>query len=248
MSGRVSPSSSRVPGRRDERAPLPSTRFVSSVALLLLLSLDGSGWGARASRPDSAVLTTAADPREALAGAMRAMLAATSYRARSVSSSSSGTTGTAVLEFVAPDRFHITRETELPGRPRLRQETIVIGDTTWMKRGDAPWQPFPINVGDLIRQFRNPRVIEELANATEVKLIGPDTIEGAPALVYEYTLSQPGEQGLKSTARAWVDVARNLPRRTEGEAELSLGGKPVRTKTVVTYSDYGATIRIEPPM
>jgi hypothetical protein len=216
--------------------------LVSSMTLLLLLAAGGSSWSA--ARGGSNVVTAAADPHEALTGALRAMLAATSYRAHTVSSSSSGTTGTTALEFVAPDRFHITRETELPGRPRVRQETIVIGDTTWMKQGDAPWQPFPLNVGELIRQFRNPQVIEELAKAAEVRLVGPDTIEGMPALVYEYTLSEP----FKTTARAWVDVARNLPRRTESEAELSMGGKPVKTKTVVTYSDYGAAIRIEPPM
>jgi len=193
-------------------------------------------------------VSAAADPRGELIKAMRAMLAARSYRSRMLSSGSSGTSSIIVLEFVAPDRFHMSRETESPGRPTMKQETIIIGNDTWMKMGGAPWQRFPANLGDVIKQLRNPKVVEELTQATEVKFIGPDVLDGSPTMVYQYTVSDSEGKGFKTTAKTWVGVTDGLPRKTEGEADISTAGKPIHTKSTTTYSDYGADISLEPPI
>ncbi len=193
-------------------------------------------------------LTAGADPRAELTKAMGAQLSAKSYRAQMVSASSNGTNSTMVVEFVAPDRFRLTQDMALPGRGNVKRETIIIGKDTWMKAGAAPWQKFPVDIGSIAAQFRDPKVLDELAKSAEIKYVGPDTIDGAPALVYEYTLNDMLGKGSKSTAKTWLGAADSLPRKTESEGEFAFMGKPLKTKTTVTYSDYNADIKIAPPM
>jgi len=188
-----------------------------------------------------------ADPRDELIKAMRTMLGARSYRSRTTSSSSSGITSTTMLEFVAPDRFHLSRETQSQ-RGTLKQETIIIGNDSWMKTGGASWQTFPMDLGNLIAQLRNPKVVDELAHATEVKFIGTDTLEGTPAMVYQFTLDERDGKGFKNTTRTWVSVADGLPLKTEANVEMSIAGKTTHIKATTTYLDYGADIKLQPPI
>ena len=39
-----------------------------------------------------------------------------------------------------------------------------------------------------------------------------------------------------------------LPRKTESEGDLNLGGKQIHTKSVITYYDYEADIKIDKPL
>jgi hypothetical protein len=150
-----------------------------------------------------------------------------------------------ILEFVSPDRYHMTRESELPGRAAVKQETIIVGGEAWIKMGDAPWQRFPGNLGETIAQLRNTKVVEELSKAMDVKLIGPETLDGSPTTVYQYNI---GEAGSSVTSKVWVGDTDHLPHKQESNADMNLGGRQVQTKTVVAYSDYGANIKIERPM
>jgi hypothetical protein len=193
--------------------------------------------------------TTAAgaNPRAELTAAVRAQLAAKSYRARMVGTGSNGLNSTTVVEFVAPDRFHMTQDAEQAGR-RTRQEIVIVGKDTWMKIGNADWQKFPVDVGQIVTQFRDPKVLDELTRSAEIKYVGPDTLDGAPAEVYEYTLTDVLGKGSRSNAKTWISTTDNLPRKTENDADFNLMGKPVKTQTTVTFSDYNADIKIEPPL
>ena len=187
------------------------------------------------------------DPRGELTKSMSAVLAAKSYRAHWVSSSDSGINSTMVMEFVAPDRYHILREADVRGRAS-KNETIIVGQDTYMKMGDSPWQKFPVNVGEVIAQFRDPKVIDELSKDAEIKFIGPDTVDGMPAMVYQYILNDPQRKGFKNTSKTWVGVVNNLPLKTESEGEVEMMGKTVKSKSTMTYSDFGAEIKIERPI
>ena len=191
--------------------------------------------------------TEEVDARANLVKAMQAMLDAKSYRARVESTSSSGTTSKTTIEFVAPDHFHLTREANTPGHPAVKQETIVVGDDTWMKMGDAPWQKFPLNLGDTIKQFRNPEVINEIAKSVDVKVVGTEVLEGTQTTIYQYTLSNPDHQDLSTSARTWVGAGDGLPRKTESESDFNLSGRQIHTKSIISYYDYGADINIEKP-
>ena len=187
------------------------------------------------------------DARNDLSKAMRSMLAAKSYRARVESTTSSGTTSTTTIEFVAPDHFHLTRETTTPSHAATKQETIVVGDDTWVKMGATPWQKFPASLGDTIKQFRNPDVVDEIAKSVDVKVIGSDMINGTATTIYQYTLGSPDNKDFNISAKTWVATADGLPRKTESEGDVNLGARQIHTKSVISYYDYEADIKIDQP-
>lgn len=186
------------------------------------------------------------DPRAELTKSMSAMLAAKSYRVHWTTSSDSGNS-TMAMEFVAPDRYHILREADLHGRAS-KNETIIVGDDTYMKMGEGAWQKFPMNMNALIAQFRDPKVIEEISKSTDVQLIGPDTVNGTPAMVYQYSFSDPQGKGFRTSAKTWIAVTNDLPLKTESEGEVEIMGKNVKSKSTIVYSDFGDPIKIERPM
>src|SRR5690348_6747128 len=65
--------------------------------------------------------TASAAATEALTRAIGAQLNAKSYRAR-IDATINGEETARTIEYVAPDRFHITSEAD---------ETLIIGDTVW---------------------------------------------------------------------------------------------------------------------
>jgi len=178
---------------------------------------------------------------------MQSMLAAKSYRARAESTTSSGSTSTTTIEFVAPDHFHLTREATSPGHAATKQETIVVGDETWMKMGDAPWQRFPANLGETIKQFRNPDVINEIAKSVDVKIVGTEVLNGTQTTIYQYLLGNSGNKDFSTNAKTWVAVD-GLPQKTESESDFNLGSKQIHTKSIITYYDYEADIKIDKPL
>ena len=187
------------------------------------------------------------DARASLTSAIKSMLAAKSYRARVESTTSTGTISTTAIEFVAPDHFHLTRESNTPGHAAIKTETIVVGDESWMKMGDAPWQRFPANLSEAIKQFRNPDVINEIVKSVDVKIIGTDVLDGTQTTIYQYTLGSPDNKEFSTIAKTWV-AGDGLPRKTESEGDLTLGNKQVHTKSIITYYDYEADIKIEKPL
>ena len=192
--------------------------------------------------------SNALDARDGLTKAMQSMLAAKSYRARVESTTSTGTTSTTTIEFVAPDRFHLTREASTPGHAATQQETIVVGDDTWMKMGNAPWQKFPANLGDAIKQFRDPEVINEIARSVDVKVIGTEVVDGMQATIYQYTVGNSDNKDFHIKAKTWVASVDGLPRKTESEGDVNLGGRQIHTKSIITYYDYQADIKIDKPL
>ena len=209
---------------------------------------DNAG-GNNAAPPSTAANPTAggANPRAALSAAVKAQLEAKSFRAQMQSSTSSGTTSAMVVEYVAPDRFHMTQDAQLPGRGSVKQEFIIVGKDTWLKMGAGAWQKFPVDVGQIVAQFRDPKVLEQLAQNADIKFVGADTLDGAPALVYEYTLTGELAKNIKSTSKTWIGATDNLPRKIETEGELQSTGQPLKTKTTIIYTGYNSDIKIEPP-
>src|SRR5437763_3460431 len=104
------------------KARLRVTGLFLSAALLAVTSCGGLKVPGASSTTSSGPGQASADPREALKKAFTAQLAATSYRAR-VEYSIGGVGTHNDLEFVAPDRYHVT----LVGPATMGQEMIIIG-------------------------------------------------------------------------------------------------------------------------
>ncbi|HEY9405528.1 MAG TPA: hypothetical protein VIQ24_22955 [Pyrinomonadaceae bacterium] len=183
-------------------------------------------------------------PLDVMTRAMRAQLDAKSYRAHVTSTLADAAPNKMVIEYAAPDRYRMIREGQGgSGEENGRMEFVVVGDAMYIKKPDGGWARAPVNAGEMIKSFRDPKMLDELAKTADVKFVGADTLDGAPMLVYQYTQNNPMGMNLKSTSKTWLSVADGMPRKTETEGVFD--GK--KTNTTVTISDYNADIKIETP-
>ena len=175
----------------------------------------------------------AAAAMDGLTKSINAQLNAKAFRAR-LDSTFDGQEMARTIEYVAPDRFRMAGEAD---------ETIIIGSNAWIRQNSGAWQKLPIDASQMIASVRDPKMIDEIRKSAEVKLIGPDTLDGKPMTVYQYTLRNAMGMDMTSHAKAWISAADNLPRRMETETEI----KGKTSKATITYFDYNADIKIDPP-
>ncbi|HKP72965.1 MAG TPA: hypothetical protein VJT82_08510 [Pyrinomonadaceae bacterium] len=196
----------------------------------------GGGSTAAAISPDD-------KPLDVMTKAMRAQFDAKSFRAHITSSLAGGADNTMLVEYVAPDRYRMVGEGKMGGK-EFKMEYVIVGGASYIKAPTGQWVKSPVDMGGMIKSFRDPKMLDELAKTADVKYVGAETLDGTPTLVYQYTQNDPmGMKGLKSTAKTWLSVADGLPRKTETEGDYN-GQK---TKTLVTISDYNADIKIDAP-
>lgn len=198
----------------------------------------GGGSGATA-------ISASDQPLDVMTKAMRAQLDAKSFRARVTSSAANGPANKMVIEYVAPDRYRMVSEGQSGGENKVPgQEFIIVGKTTYIKGPNGQWAKAPFDMGEMVKAFRDPKVLDELAKTADVKYVGAETLDGVPMLIYEYTQNNPMGLNLKSQAKTWLSVADGLPRKTETEGVFN----GVKTKTLMTLSDYNSDIKIESPL
>ncbi len=183
-------------------------------------------------------------PLDVMTRAMRAQLDAKSYRAHITSSTSKGTNNTMVIEYVAPDRYRMVSEAQSGSGKAYNMEYVIAGGGMYVKAPNGQFVKSPIDAGELIKMIHDPKMLDELAKTADVKFVGADTLDGAPMLVYQYTQTNPLDIKLKSTAKTWLAVSDGLPRKTEAEGEFA----GMKTKTLITISDYNSDIKIESPV
>ena len=179
-------------------------------------------------------ISTSGSPLDSLAQSMRAQLATKSFRAR-ISSSNQNIPGETVVEFVAPDRLHLTNPIS---------EMIAVGTETYTRETGGPWQKAPINANEMAAKFRDPKLIDQLDKNYNVTLVGADTLNGAPMMVYEYTPKAPSPQTPAGKTKVWIGADDSLPRKIEVESEV--GGQ--KSTTTILYSDYNGDIKIDLPV
>ena len=185
------------------------------------------------SPPASPSPSPGANAIEDIARAMRAQMDVRSFRVR-MEFSFPGNINTRVVEFVAPDRFHMISD---------KNEALIIGSATYLKEPKGTWQKVPMDVNAMVQSFRDPGIIDEVRKNADAKFIGPDTLDGVPMLVYEYTMTNAFGTNSTSTTKAWISAGDGLPRRLEIDGDLG----SMKARAVNTYYDYNADIKIEPP-
>ena len=188
------------------------------------------------------------DPREALKKAFTAQLAARSFRTR-LEYSVGGVGTHNDLEFVAPDRYHVT----VVGPATMGQEMIIIGKDKFARISGRPWQKTDMNVaagtmattlGDLADQFHNEDVSQKMTKYDDVEFSGSEVLDGQPVVVYQFNLK--GTKG-PIPGKIWISTADNLPRKIVHEAS-SQTNSDRKMKLTTNYFDYNANINIAPPI
>ncbi|MGI9035510.1 MAG: hypothetical protein ACR2GD_05665 [Pyrinomonadaceae bacterium] len=183
--------------------------------------------------------------------AIQLQLAAPAYQMHGVISESDGTSYTLTSDYVAPDRYQITREGEVvKGIGGKKSETIAIGKDTWSKMDDQPWRKSPVNMSGMMNIQKSS--LNELSNdkTADVKFIGTESLDGATMNVYQFSFDKKDEDTdgtIKSTGKYWIGTTDNLPRKFEGETQMIGKTETHTTKTSGTY-DYNTGAKIEPPM
>lgn len=181
------------------------------LALVLALTVSANAW---------------ADAHDSMRQAFEKFLAVKSFRATVVDVAKGQQLS--AMEYVAPDRYRM--------KTGQGPETIIVGDNAWMDM-DGRLMKMPIPVGKIIAQYRN----EALARADyAVSEVGADTVDGEPAHVYSYTVTQP----VKAESKAWISDRSGLPLQIESRGSF-MG---VKSTTRVRYSDFDdPAIRIAAP-
>ncbi|MFN8526118.1 MAG: hypothetical protein U0821_23700 [Chloroflexota bacterium] len=199
----------------------------------------------------------AANPREELTSAFRGWGTTKSFRAKITTTGIPGIEQSEMkIEVAMPDRFHSDNG---------RMEMIKVGQDLFVKLPTG-WQKISQNM-DI--DLANPKKFEaEIGAQTDVRLVGADVFEGTPCKVYEYT-STLGAAGQTAppqnvnpavakalakaeanapskpqsyTAKVWIAVADNLPRKAESKDPSS------DVKSTIVYYDFNAPITINPPI
>jgi hypothetical protein len=201
--------------------------------------------GGAVAKVGAAAISESDKPVDVMTKAVRAQLDAKSYRAHVNSSTATGANTTMLIEYSAPDRYRMTVEGAGGEAGKgFKMEYVIVGGATYVKLPERGWVKSPIDASGMIKSFRDPKMLDELTKTADVQLVGADTLDGAPMLVYQYTQNNPMGMKVKSTSKTWLSVADGLPRKTETEGEFN-GAK---TKMLMTMSDYNADIKIDAPL
>jgi hypothetical protein len=190
------------------------------------------------------------DPAEVVNKARAALLADTAYTRLQETSNNSGpgSSSEGVIE-IAGDRAHMTTNRIGGGGPG-RDEYIFIGNDSYHRNGNGPWEKFPsqpsrtgpMPIGGI------PEALAMSYGSGELELIRRETVNGAPTLLYE-TKFHPGGVSIRDrTIDIWIGANDHLPRKvqmTDAENEPHLA--PIINRETTTWS-YGPVPKIEPPM
>ena len=90
-------------------------------------------------------------------------------------------------------------------------------------------------------------MMEDLKGSKEVDLVGSENLDGTSTNIYESKMTLPAAPGPAAqppiySAKIWVGVADGMPQKVESSST----GSPIRT--TIIYTDYNASIAIEPPV
>jgi TonB family protein len=186
----------------------------------------------------SAQRSPADDIREATVKAKRA-LRGKSLRIR-VEGGCGDQHGITVIEVARSGDSHTIEE----GR-----ESITIGGDVYERKGDGPWEKESGNqamTADVTR-FTESSGTRSLKSNEELRLIGPDTLDNVPVLVYQYTKRDPSDNRILITNKYLIGAQDGLLHRTE--LTEAVPGEPAAPpcKMTTTYYDFNAEIVIEPP-
>lgn len=188
-----------------------------------------------ATQPAAPVLPVG-DPKAVVIKAIKAQLTGGPSRTLTLVETSDSKTQL-MSEMVPPDRLHVTMDSD----GKRASETIIISDTMWTRTGDgAAWNSGP--GGAALLSMMSEKEIDATANSiTDVKLVGPEMLNGTPTWVYTFT-SDRADLGVTSQVKIWIGALTGLALQQQAEGEV--GGVKSKTTQTITYDP---NIKIEAP-
>jgi hypothetical protein len=93
----------------------------------------------------------------------------------------------------------------------------------------------------------DPKQISQLKQqiiVDQTRFVGPDLVNGTPALVYDYATRSATDSSIVHNSRVWVGVTNRLPLKVQTTSNSPSGTG--QTTTVVTYQ-YDSSITVQAP-
>jgi hypothetical protein len=174
------------------------------------------------------------DARAAVLQAIQAHLTAGPYRVVASTTAGENTVGMHG-EVILPDKFHLF--SSVSGAPE--REYIIIGPATYANL-DGAWSALPLDLSGMVANF-----IDRLDPATisDVVRVGPEDVNGTPAVAYTFTYTNTIEGALITNRdKLWIGVESGLPVKQTVDGEVS--GTAYHSEQVI---EYDSTITIEAP-
>jgi outer membrane lipoprotein-sorting protein len=233
---------------------------IQSITILFLLCLvlvsackprtetpPGASTDGSATIPDSVTTAGGANAKDELTKAMKAVMDAKSYRSTLTTSKDGAVQSTTTVEFVAPDRFHMTQDLNTANKGQVRNEMAAVGGEVFMRPANGRWQKMPVDMSKMLAAVRDPKVIDDITKEADVKFLGTEQLNGQPMNVYQYTLKNALGSGVNSITKTWVSQTDHRPYKIETDQELNVNGKTEKSHTSSSYVDYDTDIRIQAP-
>jgi hypothetical protein len=206
--------------------------FPSLILLLLIAACSPTPAGTPTPGPAP---SPTGDARAAVLRAIQAHLAAGPYR---VTASTTAGDNTIAMhgEVILPDKFHLF--SSVSGGPE--REYIIIGSATYAHVNGA-WTPVQLDLSGMIANFID-RV--DPTAISDVLLVGPDAVNGTPALAYTYTYTNTVNEALITNHdKIWVGTASGLPLKQVVDGEVS--GTAYHSEQTIVYD---SSITISAPV
>lgn len=174
------------------------------------------------------------DPKTALLRALNNVYSGGPYRF-TMKSTANGASNSVQTngEVVLPDRFHVF----LDG-----QEVIIVGSNTYLK-SNGTWVKYPVDAASMLGSVLGPLSGPLSSGMSNITRVGADTVNGAPATVYQYDLNATvNGQPANSQVKVWIDDTKDLPVRQVLDGNFL--GSDATTTIDITYD---SSITIEDP-
>ncbi len=191
--------------------------------------------------PTSTSAPSPAELRSTILAAFRS-LEEKSFRQRSDTTVlSDGKTYNTMVEFVAPDRYHIVS---------APIEYVILGQKVYIKQNDV-WTESQIPAASIVGNGYSKGLEESIS---DIQFMGADSLNGKPMQVYQYqNKTKIGDADSTAQSKVWIGVEDHLPYKMVMDGETasldSSTGKVVGVKSTATISfEYDPAIKIDLPL
>jgi len=182
--------------------------------------------------------------KQELSASFKHFMELKSFQAKSDATSDQGTLISNTIDFLAPDSYHLQSSVKLAQDMGDKREFIIIGANSYVKTGEAPWEKFPMDMGSIVKNFRDQKMLDSIQKDAEVSYVGTDTLDGKPVKVFNYTIKNVLGLAVTSHCKAWISVSDNLPLKIEVDGEYA----KIKSHMVILYSKFNEPLEIKAPM
>ena len=181
------------------------------------------------------------DAKDALVAAEKAAHDAPAYRMKVTSTDpTTKAVTTMTVEIVNPESMHL--KSEGGGQPQM--EVYSDGTKVFISRAGGPMQPAPAQLGAMMKQMRDQVSGSAMSKlAQNAKVVGHETVGGAPASVYTFDADV---MGMHMVSKEWISDKDHRPLKVESETKGTVANQAINQNTTVSF-EYDPSLKITMP-